>query len=159
VQKLIILLLLINLASIQAAPEESPVVSADRQLIQQLYSNWREAVHTADIPRYLEALHPDVRLIPPGAEVIDGAANYAKFLAPVFESANYKIEIKQAQVIDVVGDFAVAEYEYIIHLRLKNPEKNVAEPGALTASRTEVRYFDVLRKTDGKWGVWRHTWQ
>lgn len=93
------------------------------------------------------------------SEMVDGVANYTKFLQPVFESATYNIEVRQAQVIDVAGDFAVAEYEYIIHLTLKNPEQPVSESGALTASRTEARYFDVLRKIDGEWKVWRHTWQ
>ena len=98
-------------------------------------------------------------MFPPGAEVIDTAANYAKFLVPVFAAADDQIEVKRAPVADVIGDFAVVEYEYIIHLKLKNPEEGVSEPGAMTASRSEARYFDVLRKTDGKWKVWRHTWQ
>ena len=75
------------------------------------------------------------------------------------QAADYQIEVKRAPVADVIGDFAVVEYEYIIHLKLKNPEEGVSEPGAMTASRSEARYFDVLRKTDGKWKVWRHTWQ
>ena len=31
---------------------------------------------------------------------------------------------------------------------------------ALTASRTDARYFDVLKQNQhGQWKVWRHTWQ
>ena len=132
----------------------------DVERIEALYAGWREAVRTADIPGYVSVLHPDVRLIPPGADVIEGAAGYAKFLEPVFKDADYVIEVTAPQVITVVDDIAVAEYEYVIHLTLKNPDRGISEPGALTASRSEARYFDVLRKkADGKWSIWRHTWQ
>ena len=61
---------------------------------------------------------------------------------------------------DVVGDMAVAEYEYLIHLDMKESAEAISEPGALTASKTQSRYFDVLLKgEDGQWKVWRHTWQ
>ncbi|MBQ73603.1 MAG: hypothetical protein CMQ20_01105 [Gammaproteobacteria bacterium] len=158
-QRLFLLLLILSFSTVKADPSSASVVEEDIQQIEQLYSNWREAVETADIQRYVTALHPNIRLFPPGAEVIDTAANYAKFLVPVFAAADYQIEVKRAPVADVIGDFAVVEYEYIIHLKLKNPEEGVSEPGAMTASRSEARYFDVLRKTDGKWKVWRHTWQ
>lgn len=127
--------------------------------ITKLYADWRTAVEAADIPGYLQALHPDVTLMPPGAADIVGAANYGVFLGPVFANATYKIEIISPPAIELVGDAAVARYEYVIHLQLKDADQGVTEPGALTASRTASRYFDVLRrKPDGNWGVWRHTW-
>ena len=55
--------------------------------IERLYEQWREAVATADIPSYVAVLDPDIRLIPPGADVIEGAAHYAQFLTPVFDAA------------------------------------------------------------------------
>ena len=132
----------------------------DVERIEALYAGWREAVKTANIPAYISVLHPDVRLIPPGADVIEGSAGYAKFLEPVFKDADYVIEVKAPHLITIVDDIAVAEYEYVIHLTLKDPDRGISEPGALTASRSEARYFDVLRKkADGKWSVWRHTWQ
>ena len=158
-RRLLLLILLVYFPGAQADESKSAAVKKDIEQIEQLYSNWREAVETADIPRYVTALHPSIRLFPPGAAVINTTANYAKFLVPVFEAADYKIEVKRAPAAEVIGDFAVVEYEYIIHLKLKNPGEGVSEPGALTASRSEARYFDVLRKTDGKWKVWRHTWQ
>lgn len=132
----------------------------DVEAINQLYADWRTAVHTANIPGYLSVLHPDVRLIPPGAEVIEGAANYGEFLKPVFKSAEYDIEVTSDPVTTVIGDLAVSEYAYVINLTLKDDKAEITEPGALTASRTQARYFDVLRKdADGNWKVWRHTWQ
>lgn len=60
----------------------------------------------------------------------------------------------------MLGDIAIAEYDYTIALNRKDPEVGVTEPGALTSNRTTARYFDVLVKNaDGKWQVWRHAWQ
>lgn len=139
---------------------ENPGTSrTDEAEIDALYADYRVAVENADISAYVGALHPAVRLLPPGADAIVGANRYAGFLRPVFEAATYRIDVVTMPVIEVFGDVAVAEYEYVIHLDLKDPEVGVAEPGALTASRTRSRYFDVLRKReDGKWGIWRHTW-
>lgn len=135
-------------------------IAAETVRIDDTYRFWRNAVESADIPGYVSVLHPDVRLLPPGAPVIAGADGYADFLKPVFATASYRIEVVQSPVIEVYGDFAMAEYEYIIHLTLKDPDTVVSEPGALTASRSRSQYFDVLRKTElGKWGVWRHTWR
>lgn len=134
--------------------------ATEEQKIEKLYANWREAVHTADIPGYVAVLHPEVRLIPPGADVIEGAAHYTGFLAPVFGAATYRLEVVSPPRVTVIDDIAVAEYAYVVHLTLKDPGQAVTEAGALTASRTEARYFDVLRKnSDGNWQVWRHTWQ
>lgn len=133
--------------------------TADINAIDALYARWRAAVEGADIPGYVSVLHPDVCLMPPGAADIVGAANYAAFLGPVFSDATYRIEVLSMPAIEVLGDVAVARYEYAIHLQLKDPGRQVSEPGALTAARTASRYFDVLRrKPDGDWGVWRHTW-
>ena len=77
----------------------------------------------------------------------------------MFAAATYEIEVESHPEITVTGDVAVAEYVYTIVLTLKNPEEQVTEPGALTANRTTSRYFDVLRKTEAGWRVWRHTWQ
>ena len=77
----------------------------------------------------------------------------------MFATADYRIEVVKLPTIELLGDVATAEYEYIIHLDLKNPDVGVTEPGALTESRTKSRYFDVLRKrADGRWAIWRHTW-
>ncbi len=132
---------------------------SDIDRIAQLYADWRKAVESADIPGYVRALHADVTLLPPGAADIKGAAHYAGFLGPVFDSATYRIEVVSPPAVEVLGDIAVARYEYVIHLKLKNPGQAVTEPGALTASRTAARYFDVLRRrADGGWAVWKHTW-
>lgn len=141
-------------ASAQSGP------AADVTAIDNLYANWRKAVESGDIPGYVAVLDSDVRLLPPGAEAIVGAANYGKFLEPVFAAATYRIEVLRMPVIEVIGDVATAEYDYVIHLDLKNPEEGVQQAGALTASRTSARYIDVLRRNEkGEWRVWRHAWQ
>lgn len=140
-----------------AAPANT---ATDVQRIDAAYARWRRAVENGDIPGYVSVLHPEVRMYPPGAPVVSGAEHYAAFLGPVFESATYRIEVVHMPAIEVMGDLAMVEYEYIIHLSLKDPDTGVSEPGALTANRTRAQYFDVLRKTAaGDWGVWRHTWR
>ena len=131
---------------------------ADVREIEALYATWREAVEAADIPKYVSVLHPDVRLLPPGAAAIAGAANYGRFLEPVFAAADYRIEVIAPQEIEVLGDLAVAEYAYVVDLELKADAEGISEPGALTDARTVARYFDVLKKVDGRWLVWRHLW-
>ena len=133
--------------------------SADEEAIAALYQSWRGAVEASDIEGYLNVLRSDVRLLPPGADAIDGRDNYGRFLVPVFDTATYRIEVHRYPVVEVVGDVAIAEYDYTIHLTLKNPDVEIDEPGALTASETTARYFDVLVKEDGRWLVWRHAWQ
>ena len=132
--------------------------SDDIAQIEALYASWRQAVEASDIQGYLGILHADVRLLPPGAAAVDGRDNYAKFLEPVFATATYKIEVHQYPQVEIVGDAAIAEYDYTIFLTLKNPDIAISEPGALTESSTTARYFDVLRKEDGRWSVWRHSW-
>ena len=140
--------------------DTSTDASADVAAITALYANWRKAVESADIPGYVSVLDTNVRLLPPDAEAIVGSAGYGKFLEPVFAAADYKIEVVRSPVIEVIGDVAVAEYDYIIHLKLKNADVGVQQAGALTAERTSARYIDVLRRNaEGKWAVYRHAWQ
>jgi len=95
----------------------------------------------------------------PGADIVAGSGSYAAFLEPVFAGATYKIDVLQMPQTTVLGDLAVTEYIYVVNLQLKNDQEGIAEPGALTANRSVVRYFDVLRRReDGRWGIWRHTW-
>ena len=127
--------------------------------IRQLYADYRSAVEAGSIPGYLSALHPEVRLLPPGAAPIVGAERYAVFLEPVFEKASYRIDVISGPEVEVVGDVAVAEYVYRVHLARKDPDVAVTQEGALSAQRTLSRYLDVLRKKDnGDWAIWRHTW-
>ena len=153
-----------------AAPAQTPAAAAeptpaavdtdlDVDRITALYADWREAVQTADIPRYVAVLDPEVRLIPPGAEDIVGAGGYGAFLEPVFRDADYEIEVVQPPQVEVLGDYALARYVYTIEISLKNPDQGIQQPGALTAARNHMKYFDVLRRQDdGGWRVWRHTW-
>lgn len=142
------------LSAVHAVASEQDIAAIDA-----LYATWRVAVETGDIPKYVSVLHPDVRLLPPGAPAIVGAAHYGRFLEPVFANADYRIEVIEPHSIEVVGDLAVAEYVYVIHLDMKAEAEGISEPGALTDARTVARYFDVLKKVEGQWRVWRHFWQ
>ena len=151
------------LASVSAGSvcaEQQPGTHDEVAKIEGLYATWRDAVEKGDRQAYVSLLHPQVRMLPPGAPAIDTADSYSEFLRPVFAMATYTIEVDQAPEVEVMGDVAVAQYDYTISLNLKNPSVGVSVPGALTASQTSARYFDVLRKTDtGQWLVWRHGWQ
>ena len=127
--------------------------------INKVYADWRRAVENADIPGYVAVLAEDVRLMPPDADAIAGKDGYGAFLEPVFAAASYRIEVIRPPQVEVVGDLAVAEYEYVIHLSMKAGAE-ISEPGAITAARSHIRYFDVLRRNAaGAWLVWRHTWR
>jgi ketosteroid isomerase-like protein len=151
---------IVSLAACQVSrPADAADTAGDLRQIEALYASWREAVETGNIAQYVAVLHPQVRLLPPGAEAIVSAAGYGRFLEPVFASADYRIEVIRPPQFEILGDVAVAEYEYVIHLTLKDPGSGITEPGALTAERTAARYFDVLRRLpDGQWRVWRHMW-
>jgi len=134
--------------------------TADVAAIDSLYADWRKAVESADIDGYVAVLDTNVRLLPPDAEAIVGAESYRKFLGPVFAGANYRIEVERSPVIEIHGDTALAEYDYVIHLALKNQNQGIQQAGALTAERTAARYIDVLRRnSEGQWRVYRHAWQ
>jgi len=134
--------------------------AADVAAIDGLYADWRKAVEGADIDGYVAMLDADVRLLPPDAEAIVGAENYRQFLGPVFAGANYRIEVERSPVVEIHGDTALAEYDYVIHLTLKNQNQGIQQAGALTAARTAARYIDVLRRnSEGQWRVYRHAWQ
>ena len=157
---LALMLALVFMLSIISARPVAAAAEEDVAAIETLYASWRKAVETGDIPGYVAVLHPDVRLLPPDAEAIVGAANYGKFLGPVFEAADYTIEVVRPAVIEVLGDVAISEYDYVIHLKLKDANKGVQQAGALTAERTSARYLDVLRRQpNGQWAVYRHAWQ
>lgn len=135
------------------------VFAGDEDAIRQLYADWRTAVEHADIPGYVSVLAQDVKLMPPDADAIVGKDGYGDFLVPVFSAATYRIEVIGDFDIEVMGDLAVAEYEYVIHLSMKEGAE-ITEPGAITATRSQNRYFDVLKRDRaGEWRVWRHLWR
>lgn len=131
----------------------------EAEKIRQLYADYRAAVEGGSLQGYVDVLHPEVRLLPPGTPAIEGAENYARFLEPVFATADYRIDVESGPHIDVIGDVATAEYIYVVFVTLKDPSVGVTQEGALSAQRNRSRYFDVLRKKpDGQWAIWRHTW-
>ncbi len=136
--------------------EESALEDTDA--IVALYAKWRLAVETADIPAYVSVLSEDVKLMPPDADAIIGKQGYGAFLEPVFAAATYTIEVPVHPEVIVMEDIAVAEYEYVIHLDMKAGAE-ISEPGAITVARSHNRYFDVLKRINGEWLIWRHLWR
>ena len=151
--KSIVVFFLIGLVSASTWAEDS-------QNIKELYQRWAEAVEKADIDSYVSVLHPQVKLMPPQSDPFEGKEQYRKFLEPVFSSAVYRIDVELEPEIELIGDVALAEYEYVIHMDLKDGKDSIDQEGALMASRNHNVYFDVLvRGSSGKWEVYRHTWR
>ena len=125
-----------------------------------LYKTWVVAVEEGDIESYVSVLHEDVKLMPPTSEPFEGKERYKEFLKPVFTSADYEIDVKVEPSVEFLGDVAIAEYEYVIYLKLKEGQSEIDQPGALQATRNHNAYFDVLiRNSKGRWVVYRHTWR
>ena len=85
------------------------------QEITNLYRTWIVAVEEGDIKSYVSVLHEDVKLMPPGSPPFEEKKN-KEFLKPVFASADYEIDVKVEPSVDILGDVAIAEYEYVIIL-------------------------------------------
>ena len=137
----------------------STSASETREILD-LYKTWVVAVEEGDIESYVSVLHEDVKLMPPTSEPFEGKEKYNEFLKPVFTSADYEIDVKVEPSVELLGDVAIAEYEYVIYLKLKEGQSEIDQPGALQATRNHNAYFDVLIKNSkGKWVVYRHTWR
>jgi len=129
----------------------------DIDAIQALYAAWREAVQTGSIPGYLACLDDDIRMMAPSAADVYGIDNYAAFLEPVFDNASYRIEQRGPVHVEVMGDTAIARYDYIIHVTMTGDD--IASEGALTDMVNDMRYFDTLRRQeDGGWKAYTHIW-
>jgi len=124
-----------------------------------LYKAWIVAVETGDRQGYLAQLDPDVRMTPPGAPDVISKDSYAEFLIPVFDSASYTITPVSDYEIEILGDIAVARYDYIVSVLLNDGVEGVAQAGALNQQESNLKYSDVLRRqADGRWKVLRHSW-
>ena len=137
----------------------STSASETREILD-LYKTWVVAVEEGDIESYVSVLHEGVKLMPPTSEPFEGKERYKEFLKPVFTSADYEIDVKVEPSVEFFGDVAIAEYEYVIYLKLKEGQSEIDQPGALQATRNHNAYFDVLlRNSKGRWVVYRHTWR
>ena len=137
----------------------STSASETREILN-LYKTWVVAVEEGDIESYVSVLHEGVKLMPPTSEPFEGKERYKEFLKPVFTSADYEVDVKVEPSVEFLGDVAIAEYEYVIHLKLKEGQSEIDQLGALQAKRNHNAYFDVLIKNSkGKWVVYRHTWR
>ena len=138
-----------------------PVRAADtdHDEILALYQGWIRAVESSNIDGYVNGLHPDISLRPPGVPGLDGRANYREFLGPVFETARYEITIDTPHAITMMGDAAVVEYDYTI-LRIVDASAAADLPaGALDEASTTSHYIDVVAKdSSGAWKIRLHSW-
>lgn len=124
-----------------------------------LYKAWIVAVETGDRQGYLAHLDQNIRMTPPGAPDVISKDNYAEFLVPVFDSASYKITPASDYDIEILGDMALARYDYIVSVFLNEGVEGVEQAGALNQQESNLKYSDVLRRqADGSWKVLRHTW-
>ena len=131
----------------------------DKDEIINLYKTWNEAVEAGNREGYLALLDQDIRMTPPGAPDIIGWDAYAEFLIPVFDSASYTITPVSDYQIEVLDDIALARYDYIVGVSLKEGVEGIEQAGALNQQESNLKYSDVLRRqTDGSWKVLRHTW-
>ena len=129
----------------------------DIEAIQALYAGWRDAVQTGSIPGYLACLDDNIRMMAPGAPDVYGIGSYEEFLGPVFDGNSYRIEPRGPITVEVMGDTAIARYDYVIHVVMTGDE--IASEGALTDMVNDMRYFDTLRRQeDGSWKAYTHIW-
>ena len=146
-----------NDAQFQAAEE---YLQADKDAITQLYSRWKTAVESGDRADYVNVLDEQVTMIAPGAADIVGRDAYAKFLIPVFQHAQYRVESLGEIQIDLLGDFALARYDYIVHVSMAEGVGKITDnQAALNQLVNKAKYLDVLKRQDtGEWKVYRHMW-
>ena len=131
----------------------------DKEAITALYREWIVAVEQGSREGYLALLDEDIRMTPPGATDVISKAAYAEFLVPVFDSASYTITPIGDYDIEILGDIALARYDYIVSVFLNEGVAGVEQAGALNQQVSNLKYSDVLRRqADGEWRVLRHTW-
>jgi len=147
--------LVFNNSMTQAAQEDDEHHTA----IERLYASWRNAVEAGSIESYVNVLHDDISLRPPGVSGIDGKSNYATFLVPVFATASYEIQIDTPPKISVLGDTAIVEYDYTITRNVTDESAGELAPGAIQAATTSAHYIDVVTQdSKGNWRVRLHSW-
>ena len=131
----------------------------DKEAITALYREWIVAVEQGSREGYLALLDEDIRMTPPGATDVISKTAYAEFLVPVFDSASYTITPIGDYDIEILGDIALARYDYIVSVFLNEGVAGVEQAGALNQQVSNLKYSDVLRRqADGEWRVLRHTW-
>lgn len=147
------------LAAIAIFTQPVRAADTDHDEILTLYQGWIRAAESSNIDGYVNGLHPDVSLRPPGVPGLDGRANYREFLGPVFETARYEITIDSPHAITMIGDAAVVEYDYTI-LRIVDASAAADLPaGALDGASTTSHYIDVVAKdSSGAWKIRLHSW-
>ena len=128
--------------------------------IRELYRAWITAVESGDRDSYVSLLDENIRMIPPGAADVVGRDAYAEFLIPVFKNSEFSVTVLGDWDIEVLGDVALARYDYIIERRLRGDVGRSDSRGAPNQlGSNSNKYFDVLlRQRDGTWKVFRHMW-
>ena len=158
-------ILLLTLVSCKQETSGHTKITAHNELedlsaIRGLYSEWSKAVESGNRQKYVDLLDENIVLIAPGASDIVGKENYANFLAPVFDNATYKIEPLGGHDIELLGDYALVRYDYIIRVTIKQGVTAIkGSEAALTEMKNNSKYLDVLKRQEtGEWKVFRHMW-
>ena len=148
---------LLALGTLAATPMTH--ADSDHEEILALYQGWIRAVEGSDIDGYVNGLHPDVSLRPPGVSGLDGRENYRVFLGPVFETARYEITVDVPPSITMMGDAALVEYDSTIKRIVDASAAADLPEGALEGESTTSHYIDVVAKDDtGAWKIRLHSW-
>ena len=148
---------LLALCTLAATPMTH--ADSDHEEILALYQGWIRAVEGSDIDGYVNGLHPNVSLRPPGVAGLDGRENYRVFLGPVFETARYEITVDVPHSITMMGDAAVVEYDYTIKRIVDASAAADLPEGALEGESPTSHYIDVVAKDDtGAWTIRLPSW-
>lgn len=141
-------------------PPSEENLQADKNAITQLYDDWAAAVESSDRLGYLAVLDEDINMIAPGASDIIGRDAYGKFLLPVFQYATYRIERLGTPQIELMGDYALVRYDYVVHITMaKGVDKITDNQAALDKLVNRAKYLDIVKRQDsGGWKVFRHMW-
>ena len=133
--------------------------SEEHAAIEKLYEQWRNAVENSSITGYVDVLHNDISLRPPGVTGLDGKQNYATFLEPVFASAIYDIQIDSVPTVTLLGSSAIVEYDYTITRTVVDESVTELAAGALQGTTSSAHYIDIVALDEaGHWKVRLHSW-
>ena len=122
-----------------------------------LYQGWIRAVEGSDIDGYVNGLHPNVSLRPPGVAGLDGRENYRVFLGPVFETARHEITVDVPHSITMMGDAAVVEHDYTIKRIVDAAPRQTYPRGHWKASRRPAITL-MWSQGHGAWKIRLHSW-
>ena len=136
---------LVALAGCQKAVD----TTADRNAIQEINKAWGDNYNAANAGAIADLYAEDALLMPPGAVTADGRDAIREFLAGDTAAAKaagvtYNVS-SDADAIHISGDMAWQNGTYTV-------------TDASGATVDAGKYLSVFQKKDGKWNLYRDTW-